>query len=249
MDKAHIFFMFQIIFTLLLVAFAYGELPPAPYPPSGYKPEGEPFTLPPTRFTQNQNTGYQQPQTQYGAPSAPQTQYGVPEPQTAYGAPNREYLPPNQPEDNQRATDANAQNNGFQYSDRGDIPYPQSQNSQNQFQQNFNYDRLQTLQARRNQNQRQFSRFPSQSEENKKANQAFGNDDGEIGTGYGAPAQGNQGIPAQSYGPPSSTQRPFVRTRKPSRNPESTTTPTRQQATPAAVTPLDTEVSIHHHAS
>lgn len=242
--------MLQVIITLLLVAFAYGEPAQAPYPPSGYKPEGEPFTLPPNRFTQNQgnqNFGYQQPQTQYGAPQEPQTQYGVPEPQTEYGAPNREYLPPNQPEDNQRVTNAIGQNNGLQYSNRGDIPYSQRQNSQDRFQQNLNFNQPERLQGQRNQNQQQFSRLPNQFGGSNKANQAFVGDGRELSTGYGAPAQENQSGPAQSYGPPSSTQRPFVRTRKPSRNPESTTTPDRQQAPPATVTPLDTEVSTHLH--
>lgn len=65
-----------MLLILLLTAYANAE---APYPPSGFRPEGEPFTLPPSRFSQRPQNQFEarQPQQQYGAPptSPPQGQY------------------------------------------------------------------------------------------------------------------------------------------------------------------------------
>ncbi|XP_044583391.1 uncharacterized protein LOC123264259 isoform X2 [Cotesia glomerata] len=65
----------------------------APYPSSGWKPEGAAFDLPQKQV---------QPAKQYGAPAAPQDQYGAPEaPQNQYGtpaAPQNHYGTPAVPE-------------------------------------------------------------------------------------------------------------------------------------------------------
>lgn len=76
------------MFAFVLLRFATGGSLDAPYAPRGFRPEGEPFTLPPSRFSQqnNLNNQYEPSRNQY---NSPQTQYGVPNrPQIEYGAPN-----------------------------------------------------------------------------------------------------------------------------------------------------------------
>lgn len=63
-----------------MTSYATAEAPSAPYYPSGFRPEGEPFTLPPFKFQQqqpvtSQNQFRPKPQTQYGAPTSPQRDY------------------------------------------------------------------------------------------------------------------------------------------------------------------------------
>lgn len=57
-----------MLLILTLASYATAE---APYAPSGYRPQGEPFTLPPFKLSQPAR----QPQLQYGAPPSPQGQY------------------------------------------------------------------------------------------------------------------------------------------------------------------------------
>ncbi|XP_023289347.1 pro-resilin-like [Orussus abietinus] len=89
----------------------------APYPASGWRPEGPSFDLPerqlqqqygaPDKYgapaaPQNQYGAPTAPQNQYGAPTAPQNQYGAPTaPQNQYGAPaapQRQYVGPAAPQ-------------------------------------------------------------------------------------------------------------------------------------------------------
>lgn len=63
-----------------MTSYATAESPSAPYYPSGFRPEGEPFTLPPFKFQQQQPVASQnqfrpKPQTEYGAPISPQRDY------------------------------------------------------------------------------------------------------------------------------------------------------------------------------
>lgn len=72
-----------MLLSLLLISYTTAE---APYAPRGFRPQGEPFTLPPNRFTQQsltvspiakQQHQYEisKPQREYGAPPSPQGQY------------------------------------------------------------------------------------------------------------------------------------------------------------------------------
>lgn len=57
---------------LLILALASYAIAEAPYAPSGFRPQGEPFTLPPFKLSQPAR----QPQLEYGAPApSPQGQY------------------------------------------------------------------------------------------------------------------------------------------------------------------------------
>ncbi|KAL6264723.1 hypothetical protein P5V15_004821 [Pogonomyrmex californicus] len=84
--------------------FARQQEEAAPYPASGWKPEGPAFNLP---QKQQQNGA---PQQQYGAPNTPQQQYGAPNsPQQQYGAPNapqQQYAAPNAPQQQYAAPNA-----------------------------------------------------------------------------------------------------------------------------------------------
>lgn len=102
---------FQIISAFLLFLFITTYYVDAEYPPSGFRPEGEPFTLPPSRINQPRNPGnrkkpsqnqYDLPQTQYGVPNKPQLEYGAP------NVPNKQY-PDNSDIDTQRVVDFNQQ--------------------------------------------------------------------------------------------------------------------------------------------
>ncbi|CAD6208017.1 GSCOCG00010292001-RA-CDS [Cotesia congregata] len=82
----------------------------APYPASGWKPEGAAFDLPQKQVQPAKQYGAPAaPQNQYGAPAAPQDQYGAPErqvtlknpstqPQRQYGAPQNQYGAPAAPQ-------------------------------------------------------------------------------------------------------------------------------------------------------
>lgn len=61
-----------------MTSYTTAEAPSAPYFPSGFKPKGEPFTLPPFKFKQQPAAASQnplrlgQPHLEYGAPVSPQ---------------------------------------------------------------------------------------------------------------------------------------------------------------------------------
>lgn len=82
-------FTFQTIIVFGLITLALAE-PPAPYPPSGWKPI-TPFTLPNEKPQPQQNYG--PPKQEYGPPKQ---EYGPPKQE--YGPPKQEYGPPKQQE-------------------------------------------------------------------------------------------------------------------------------------------------------
>lgn len=88
----------------MLIYLATAKALDAPYPPSGFRPQGEPFTLPPTRFSQSK-TPYDLPQKQYGAPFQPLTEHATP------SMPSKQYLPQNVNINNQETFDTKSRIN------------------------------------------------------------------------------------------------------------------------------------------